>query len=75
MARGQRVLGADVLPLLQCLHRDLAARNVLIGDDMVAKVANFGLARDISSKGHYVLSSRVRRALKTLPPQLTDIHK
>ena len=45
--------------LSQCLHRDLAARNVLIGDKMVAKVADFGLARDISSNGHYILSSGV----------------
>ncbi|XP_038062791.1 tyrosine-protein kinase receptor Tie-1-like [Patiria miniata] len=31
----------------KCVHRDLAARNVLVGDDMVCKVSDFGLARDV----------------------------
>jgi len=32
------------------VHRDLAARNVLIADDNVAKVSDFGLTREVLSK-------------------------
>lgn len=33
------------LEVKQLIHRDLAARNVLIGDNNVAKICDFGLAR------------------------------
>ena len=43
----------------QCIHRDLSARNVFIGENLVAKVGDFGLARDISGYGIYTKTSSV----------------
>lgn len=37
--------GMAYLELQNYIHRDLAARNVLVGDNNVCKVADFGLAR------------------------------
>ena len=45
--------------LFQCVHRDLASRNVLIGNGLVAKVADFGMARDVSTDGHYIKATEV----------------
>ncbi|KAL9950782.1 hypothetical protein ACROYT_G043342 [Oculina patagonica] len=45
--------GMKHLAIMKCAHRDLAARNVLLGEGMVAKVADFGLSRDIYTDNQY----------------------
>lgn len=45
--------------LPQCIHRDLAARNVLVTDDNVMKIADFGLARDVHNIDYYKKTTNV----------------
>lgn len=44
---------------LQCIHRDLAARNVLVTEDNVMKIADFGLARDVHNIDYYKKTTNV----------------
>lgn len=56
------VLNLRPLPRPQCIHRDLAARNVLVTEDNVMKIADFGLARGIHHIDYYKKTSNVREA-------------
>ncbi|XP_019614932.1 PREDICTED: putative wall-associated receptor kinase-like 11 [Branchiostoma belcheri] len=45
--------GLAELARLKIVHRDIAARNVVISDRMVAKIADFGLSRDVYASSAY----------------------
>lgn len=49
------------------VHRDLAARNILVGDDKVLKISDFGLSRE----GIYVKRSTGRIPLRWLSIEAT----
>ncbi|XP_061535634.1 KIT proto-oncogene, receptor tyrosine kinase b isoform X2 [Phycodurus eques] len=58
--------GMEYITSKNCIHRDLAARNVLLTHGRVAKICDFGLARDITTDASYVLRGNVSSTLPTL---------
>ncbi|XP_078573761.1 tyrosine-protein kinase receptor Tie-1-like [Branchiostoma floridae x Branchiostoma japonicum] len=56
--------GMSHLAAMECVHRDLAARNVLLGENLVAKVSDFGLSRDIYENSEYVKSTKSKLPLR-----------
>lgn len=56
----------DYLLFFQCIHRDLAARNILLTQGRVAKICDFGLARDITTDSNYVVKGSVSLQLRHL---------
>ncbi|XP_032066849.1 macrophage colony-stimulating factor 1 receptor [Thamnophis elegans] len=61
--------GMTFLASKNCIHRDLAARNVLVADGLVAKICDFGLARDIVNDSNYVVKGNARLPVKWMAPE------
>ena len=54
----------------QVLHGDLAARNILLADDRVVKIADFGLAREVYRSGNYKKKGEVSQFVFFYPRQI-----
>ncbi|XP_075888214.1 macrophage colony-stimulating factor 1 receptor 2 [Nelusetta ayraudi] len=61
--------GLDFLSTRNCIHRDVAARNVLLTDHRVAKICDFGLARDIRNDDSYIVQGNARLPVKWMSPE------
>ncbi|CAH2299617.1 fibroblast growth factor receptor 3 isoform X2 [Pelobates cultripes] len=61
--------GMEYLASQKCIHRDLAVRNVLVTEDSVMKIADFGLARDIHNIDYYKKTTNGRLPVKWMAPE------
>ncbi|NP_001158425.1 fibroblast growth factor receptor B isoform X1 [Saccoglossus kowalevskii] len=59
----------EFLSSKRCIHRDLAARNVLVAENNIMKVADFGLARDIQNIDYYRKTTDGRLPVKWMAPE------
>ncbi|NXM73274.1 FLT3 kinase, partial [Serilophus lunatus] len=61
--------GMEFLESRSCIHRDLAARNILVTHGKVAKICDFGLARDVMNDSNYIVRGNARLPVKWMAPE------
>ncbi|XP_069582269.1 tyrosine-protein kinase FRK [Ranitomeya imitator] len=67
--------GMAYLETQNFIHRDLAARNVLVGENSVYKVADFGLARVFEDGNVYQATNDAKLPLKWTAPEAIRKHE
>ena len=49
------------------IHRDLACRNILVGDNELLKICDFGLAKETLE---YTSTGKTKLAIRWMPPEV-----
>ncbi|XP_073465869.1 LOW QUALITY PROTEIN: high affinity nerve growth factor receptor [Aquarana catesbeiana] len=61
--------GMVYLASLHFVHRDLATRNCLVGNNLIVKIGDFGMSRDIYSTDYYRVGGRTMLPIRWMPPE------
>nr|BAF02920.1 protein tyrosine kinase src [Monosiga ovata] len=67
--------GMAYLELQNFIHRDLAARNVLVGENNVCKVGDFGLSRLVENENEYTAKEGAKFPIKWTAPEAAMMNR
>uniref|UniRef100_A0A3Q0S7J8 Tyrosine-protein kinase receptor n=1 Tax=Amphilophus citrinellus TaxID=61819 RepID=A0A3Q0S7J8_AMPCI len=51
------------------VHRDLATRNCLVGENLLVKIGDFGMSRDVYSSDYYRVGGHTMLPIRWMPPE------
>ncbi|XP_074641375.1 inactive tyrosine-protein kinase transmembrane receptor ROR1-like [Tubulanus polymorphus] len=65
----QVAAGMEYLASRSYVHKDLAARNILVGDNLMIKISDFGLTKDLYASDYYRVQSKSLLPVRWMPPE------
>lgn len=65
----QVAAGMKYLASQHYVHRDLATRNCLVGSNLVVKIGDFGMSRDVYTTDYYQFGGRTLLPVRWMPPE------
>ncbi|XP_074594502.1 NT-3 growth factor receptor-like [Brevipalpus obovatus] len=65
----QIAAGLEYLASQHFVHRDLATRNCLVADNLLVKIGDFGLSRDLYSTDYYKIGRQAMLPIRWMSPE------
>lgn len=65
----QVAAGMEYLSSHFFVHKDLAARNILIGEQLLVKISDLGLSREIYASDYYRVQPKTLLPIRWMPPE------